>query len=198
MIDEGAPADLDEFRAGDPYDLDLPDGWSAQYRDRTAVYENGRGDHRVRIVEFSKGLSLYWWVDVYVGDEEWHRQEVGLGDSYTDPEVAVAAVESYLEVVADSEADPAAGADGERNAPSARDRVGVGSGDSRLPRPGGWRLEDAVAAVEADANDLDDRDGAENESDADGVGDELDADGAEAVDDPATPERGERVGADDE
>jgi len=187
MIDEGAPADLDEFRAGDPYDLDLPDGWSAQYRDRTAVYENGRGDHRVRIVEFSKGLSLYWWVDVYVGDEEWHRQEVGLGDSYTDPEVAVAAVESYLEVVADSEADPAAGADGERNAPSARDRVGVGSGDSRLPRPGGWRLEDAVPEREAvgeageEAAEVDDAE--EGDADADEMdADRDESDGADGAD----------------
>lgn len=103
MIDEGASVDFEEFRPGDPYDIDRPEGWSAQYRDRTAVYENDRGDHRIRIVEFSKGLSLYWWVDVFVRDgAEWRRLEVGLGDSYTDPEEAAAAVESYLDRV-DSE-----------------------------------------------------------------------------------------------
>lgn len=97
MIDEAPSVDFQEFRPGDPYDIELPDGWAAQYRDRTAVYENDRGDHRVRIVGFTKGLTLYWWVDVYVGEGEWHRQEVGLGDSYTEPEAAAATVGSYLE-----------------------------------------------------------------------------------------------------
>lgn len=169
MIDEGAPEDLAEFRPGDPYDLALPDGWSAQYRERTAVYENGRGDHRVRIVEFSKGLSLYWWVDVYVGDEEWHRQEVGLGDSYTDPDDAVAAVESYLDVVTASDADPDPGVEGERDAPTARTRGG--SGDSRLPRPGGWRLEDAVPEGEDEADDAGDVEDTPDTDDATGSDD---------------------------
>jgi hypothetical protein len=101
--------------ASDPYGVELPAGWSVYCRGGRAVYENPRGDHRVRIVEFSKGLSLYWWVDVYEnvggGDDEtdgdrpgidgddvgaWRRLEVGLGDSYTDPEAAASAVESYI------------------------------------------------------------------------------------------------------
>jgi hypothetical protein len=64
------------------------------------VYESSGGAHRVRVVEFSRGLSLYWWVDVFVRDGgEWRRLAVGLGDSYTDPEAAAAAVESYLDRV---------------------------------------------------------------------------------------------------
>ena len=148
MIDEGASVDAEELRRGDPYGLDLPTGWSARYRDRTAVYENDRGDHRVRIVEFSKGLSLYWWVDVYVGEEEWHRQEVGLGESYTDPEAAVAAVESYLDVVA---------ADGDDGAAAERER---GSAPPpHAPGPDGWRLEDASPGPDGteSADDSEDR-----------------------------------------
>jgi len=99
----------EEERSGDsldPYDVDLPDGWSSRSRDRTTVYESGEGDHRVHIVEFSKGLSLYWWVDVFVRDAgEWRRREVGLGDSYTDSDEAASAVESYLDRV-DRGADP--------------------------------------------------------------------------------------------
>ncbi|WP_049987959.1 hypothetical protein [Halobellus rufus] len=97
MTGEGRRGDDAEPSADDPYDLDLPTGWSARCRDRATVYENDRGDHRVRIVEFSKGLSLYWWVDVFDGDgDEWEPREVGLGESYTDPESAAAAVEAYL------------------------------------------------------------------------------------------------------
>ncbi|WP_435185302.1 hypothetical protein [Halobellus sp. EA9] len=140
MIEEAPSADLDGFRPGDPYDLDLPERWSAQYRDRTAVYENDRGDHRVRIVEFSKGLSLYWWVDVYVGDEEWRRQEVGLGESYTDPDDAVAAVESYLEIVA--EADPDSGSHSGLDDATAPDSDVLAR--THLPGPEGWTLADAI------------------------------------------------------
>ncbi|RLM53215.1 hypothetical protein DVK02_14560 [Halobellus sp. Atlit-31R] len=80
----------------DPFDVDLPSGWSAQPRDRVTTYENADGDHRVRIREFSRGLSLYWWVDVYVYDAGWEHREVGLGDTYTAPEAAASAVESYV------------------------------------------------------------------------------------------------------
>ncbi|RLM84071.1 hypothetical protein D3D02_15335 [Halobellus sp. Atlit-38R] len=99
MTDEGRSGGADDAGA-DPFDVELPPGWSAQRRDGTTAYQNGSGDHRVRIVEFSKGLSLYWWVDVYVYDEEWEHREVGLGDSYTDPEDAASAVETYIERVA--------------------------------------------------------------------------------------------------
>ena len=110
-VEEAPPVDIDgpieiegsDTQPTDPYDVDLPAGWSARSGDRTAVYESSGGAHRVRVVEFSRGLSLYWWVDVFVRDgAEWRRLEVGLGDSYTDPEEAAAAVESYLDRV-DSE-----------------------------------------------------------------------------------------------
>ena len=92
--------------SADPYGVDLPAGWSARSGDRTAVYESSGGAHRVRVVEFSRGLSLYWWVDVFVRDAgEWRRREVGLGDSYTDSDEAASAVESYLDRV-DRGADP--------------------------------------------------------------------------------------------
>ena len=98
MTDEGRSGGADEAGA-DPFDVELPPGWSAQRRDGRTAYQNESGDHRVRIVEFSKGLSLYWWVDVYVYDEAWEHREVGLGDSYTDPDDAASAVEAYIERV---------------------------------------------------------------------------------------------------
>ena len=98
MTDEGRSGGTADTDA-DPFDIELPPGWSAQRRDGTTTYQNEAGDHRVRIVEFSKGLSLYWWVDVYVYDEEWDHREVGLGDSYTDPTDAASAVETYIERV---------------------------------------------------------------------------------------------------
>jgi hypothetical protein len=93
--------DESDADSADPYDVELPAGWTARCLDRTTVYENDAGDHRVRVVEFSKGLSLYWWVDVFDRDGvEWRRREVGLGDSYTDPDQAAAEVEAYLSAVA--------------------------------------------------------------------------------------------------
>jgi hypothetical protein len=166
MIDEGASVDFEEFRPGDPYDIDRPEGWSAQYRDRTAVYENDRGDHRIRIVEFSKGLSLYWWVDVYVGEEGWHRQEVGLGDSYTDPEAAAAAVESYLDVVGES--DGRDGATGGERPPSSGGRPDRESVAARrhAPGPDGWTLDDARPETAASDSTSSDERGSGPDTDA--------------------------------
>ncbi|MGQ4555569.1 hypothetical protein [Halobellus sp. GM3] len=146
--DDSFGVDLPE----DPFDVDLPDGWSADTREGATVYENGESDRRVRIAEFSKGLSLYWWVDVYApeesagvtggaategdrsatgdggdggidgdgpsadGDDGWRRLEVGLGDSFTDPNAAASAVEAYL-------ADAASG--GHRDSGEPADRNGL-------------------------------------------------------------------------
>ena len=52
MTDEGRSGGADDAGA-DPFDVELPPGWSAQRREGTTAYQNESGDHRVRIVEFS-------------------------------------------------------------------------------------------------------------------------------------------------
>ncbi|MFB6092555.1 MAG: hypothetical protein ABEK02_06050 [Haloquadratum sp.] len=105
MTDEGGSVAIDRLErsdSSDPFDVRLPAGWTASRGDGVTTYANERGDRCVQIVEFSKGLSLYWWVDVYEYDGEWRRCEVGLGESYTDPDAAAAAVESYFDSQVDS------------------------------------------------------------------------------------------------
>ena len=89
--------------ASDPYGVDLPPSWTWDADRDRIVYENDRGTLRVSVREFSKNLSLYWWVDVFVRPptaEEWTRCEVGVGDSYRDPGVAAGAAQRIVDAVA--------------------------------------------------------------------------------------------------
>ena len=89
--------------ATDPYEIDLPDSWTSRVDRDEARYENGRKTVRVTIREFSKNLSLYWWVDVFVRPptaEQWTRCEVGVGDSYRDPNRATGAAQRIVDAIA--------------------------------------------------------------------------------------------------
>lgn len=100
--------DEDADPTDDPYDLDLPAAWTAATEDGTTRYEQSDGARRVEITEFSRGLSLYWWVDAYERvDGDWSRVEAGLGDSFTRSAAAAAAAQSYLDDVADRRRDDA-------------------------------------------------------------------------------------------
>jgi hypothetical protein len=93
--------DEDTRPADDPYRLDRPDGWTAATEGDTTTYESPGGTRRVEITEFSRGLSLYWWVDVYERDDDgWMRVEVGLGESFTRADAVASAVQSYLDDLA--------------------------------------------------------------------------------------------------
>jgi hypothetical protein len=82
----------------DPYGLDLPPGWTRAVSDGEVTYENRSRTRRITIEEFSKHLALYWWVDVYERTSDgWERREVGVGDSYRDPQDAADAVQTYVD-----------------------------------------------------------------------------------------------------
>jgi hypothetical protein len=81
----------------DPYGLDVPPGWTGRVDGDRTTYESADGERRVVITEFSRGLSIYWWVDVYERDGEWTRREAGVGDTHTDPDDAAAAAQSYVD-----------------------------------------------------------------------------------------------------
>ncbi|QIB75572.1 hypothetical protein G3I44_15495 [Halogeometricum borinquense] len=88
----------DDGPMDDPYCLDLPRGWTANTDGETTTYERPDGTLRIEITEFSRGLSLYWWVDVYERNgDDWTQIEVGLGASFTSADDAAAAVQSYLD-----------------------------------------------------------------------------------------------------
>ena len=93
----------------DPYDVDLPADWTAATATAaagTTRYERSDGTLRVEITEFSRGLSLYWWVDAYERvDGDWSRVEAGLGDSFTRAVDAAAAAQSFLDEVRAGDAD---------------------------------------------------------------------------------------------
>ncbi|SEK48780.1 hypothetical protein [Haloferax larsenii] len=90
----------------DPFSLSLPEGWTVELDVDTSVddprsqvvYESPDSRFRVTITEFSRGLTLYWWVDIFArAGGEWHRRETGLGDSFRDPEAVAAAAQDALD-----------------------------------------------------------------------------------------------------
>lgn len=88
----------------DPFSLSVPEGWSIaidhdtdEARART-TYESPERDYRVVVTEFARGLTLYWWVDIFArASGEWHRREVGLGDSYRDPAAVADAAQDAID-----------------------------------------------------------------------------------------------------
>ncbi|ELZ93652.1 hypothetical protein C438_18120 [Haloferax denitrificans ATCC 35960] len=93
----------------DPFSLAVPEGWTVETDVDTdeasakTVYESPDSDRRVTITEFARGLTLYWWVDIFaLADGEWHRREVGLGDSYRDADAVSDAAQEALDRLASS------------------------------------------------------------------------------------------------
>jgi hypothetical protein len=95
----------------DPYGLDVPPGWTERVDGDRTTYESGDGDCRVVITEFSKGLSIYWWVDVFERDDGRTHREAGVGDTYTDPAAAAVAAQSYVDAVTGRTGQPDAASD---------------------------------------------------------------------------------------
>ncbi|KTG19463.1 hypothetical protein [Haloferax profundi] len=92
----------------DPFALSIPQGWTVVIDEDTddasaqTIYESPTCDYRVVVTEFARGLTLYWWVDIFArADGEWHRREVGLGDSYRDPEVVADAAQDAIDGLAE-------------------------------------------------------------------------------------------------
>ncbi|KAB1189000.1 MULTISPECIES: hypothetical protein [Haloferax] len=88
----------------DPFSLSVPAGWTLVIDEDTddasaqVIYESPESKYRVVITEFARGLTLYWWVDIYAhAGGEWHRREVGLGDSYRDPGAVADAAQDALD-----------------------------------------------------------------------------------------------------
>ncbi len=89
----------------DPYELDLPTGWTCTVDDGRIDYVDADGTARITITEFSRHLQVYWWVDVYTrsGSGDWTQREVGTGDSYRSGDAAARAAQSVVDAVADGE-----------------------------------------------------------------------------------------------
>ncbi|WP_101294292.1 hypothetical protein [Halegenticoccus soli] len=84
----------------DPYDLDLGANWRVRVGDGRVDYVDDSSGVRVAITEFQRHLQVYWWVDVYTREDgTWIGREVGLGDSYRDPESAAEAAQSVVDAV---------------------------------------------------------------------------------------------------
>ena len=81
-----------------PFGVDVPEGWTRTVDAGRTIYEADGAGVRVEIRELSRRLSLYWWVDVYerVGGE-WTRRDVGVEDTFQDPDAAAAAVQAVVE-----------------------------------------------------------------------------------------------------
>ncbi|WP_396610244.1 hypothetical protein ACH9L7_08240 [Haloferax sp. S1W] len=95
----------------DPFSLSVPEGWTVELDVDTdvddshaqTVYESPDGRYRVTVTEFARGLTLYWWVDIFArAGGEWHRREIGVGDSFRDPEAVAAAAQDALDRLGDS------------------------------------------------------------------------------------------------
>ena len=87
-------------RAGpsaDPFGVELPEGWTRTVDAERTVYEADGAGVRVEIRELSRRLSIYWWVDVYerAGDE-WKPRDVGVADTFQDPDAAAAAAQAVV------------------------------------------------------------------------------------------------------
>ena len=84
--------------SADPFGVDVPAGWSRSVDADRTVYEADGADVRVEIRELSRRLSLYWWVDVYErAGGEWTRRDVGVEETFRDPDAAAAAVQSVVD-----------------------------------------------------------------------------------------------------
>ena len=88
-------------RAGpsaDPFGVDVPEGWNRTVDAERTVYEADDADVRVEIRELTRRLSIYWWVDAYerAGDE-WVQRDVGVEDTFRDPDAAAAAAQAVVE-----------------------------------------------------------------------------------------------------
>ncbi|WP_416839125.1 hypothetical protein [Haloferax sp. DFSO52] len=88
----------------DPFSLSVPGGWRISIETDVddssgrVIYESPDEDYRVVITEFARGLALYWWVDIFASaGGEWHRREVGLGDSFRDTDAVAAAAQDALD-----------------------------------------------------------------------------------------------------
>lgn len=72
----------------DPYGVNPPATWTCRVEDGEAVYESPTGQRRVVVREFSRNLSLYWWVDLRARTSEgWVDRDV-VGETFSDPEKA--------------------------------------------------------------------------------------------------------------
>ncbi len=88
-------------RAGpsaDPFGVDVPDGWTRTVDADRTVYEADDADVRVEVRELTRRLSLYWWVDVYErAGGEWTPRDVGVEDTFRDPDAAAAAAQTVVD-----------------------------------------------------------------------------------------------------
>ena len=86
----------------DPFGVELPDGWDRTFTGESAVYETPSEGVRVELRELSHRLALYWWVDVYERvDGKWTLREVGVEDTFRDPQAAAEAAQSVVDGAAD-------------------------------------------------------------------------------------------------
>jgi hypothetical protein len=97
----------------DPFSLVVPSEWTVTLDEDTddasaqVIYESTERGYRVVITEFARGLTLYWWVDIFArADGEWHRREVGLGDSYRDADAVTDAAQDALDGLTQTAEDP--------------------------------------------------------------------------------------------
>ena len=96
----------------DPFSLSVPNEWDVTVDTDTddangkTIYESPDDDYRVVVTEFARGLTLYWWVDIFArAGGEWHRREVGLGDSFRDPDAVADAAQDALDRLTESATD---------------------------------------------------------------------------------------------
>jgi hypothetical protein len=88
----------------DPYDCRLPAGWTAGQDGDAVAYTNPAETRRVTITEFSRGLSLFWWVDAArrpTPSGDWEPAATGAGESFRDPERAVRAAAGVVSRLAE-------------------------------------------------------------------------------------------------
>jgi hypothetical protein len=79
--------------------MHLPDRWTVEADGARVVYENPEATVRVVLTEFSRNLTLYWWVDVVARERTgaaWTRRAVGPETTYRDPEAAADHAEGLI------------------------------------------------------------------------------------------------------
>ncbi|MFB6135428.1 MAG: hypothetical protein ABEJ04_01590 [Halobacteriaceae archaeon] len=75
----------------DPYELSLPEGWTAAADEQRVAYTSADGAERVTLRESVLGLALYWFVELETrrdGAGAWVERPLDVGDPFTDWEDA--------------------------------------------------------------------------------------------------------------
>ena len=92
----------------EPFGVTLPSGWGYRVVDGRTIYESPDDTTRVYVVEFSRGLRIYWWAEVC---ERRNGRWVVVdrpGDTFRDPDRVAETLSDLLETHGSLASAPAA------------------------------------------------------------------------------------------